>query len=217
MIEVVIFDMDDTLYPEIDYVKSGYKHIASYLSNKLNMNAENVYNDLISIFNKNSNNVFNQLFELYNIKYTTEDIKVLIEEYRNHSPNIKLFDDVIPYFNNLKKDNIQIGLITDGYQNAQRNKIKSLKLENVIDYIIVTDELGREYWKPHQKSFIMMKEYFNVDYKKMVYIGDNIKKDFKAGNELGMDTIMITRENNIYKNIDVEDIYKPKKNIKKLE
>ncbi|WP_318753436.1 HAD-IA family hydrolase [Globicatella sp. PHS-GS-PNBC-21-1553] len=53
-----------------------------------------------------------------------------------------------------------------------------LNLEKYFDKIIVTDELGRAYWKPHPKSFEIMKAHFGVNYNEMVYVGDNPQKDF---------------------------------------
>ncbi len=209
MIKVVVFDLDDTLISEKEYIKSGFNYISKILCNKFNVTSDEIYNSLLDIFNESSSNVFNKLFERYNISYTKEDILDIVCKYRNHIPNINLFSDVLPTLNKLKDSGIKLGLITDGYKETQRNKIKVLQLENYIDYIIVTDELGREYWKPHQKSFIMMKEYFEVKFEEMVYLGDNIKKDFKAGNELGMNTIQIIRDNGVYINLDaIDDVYK---------
>lgn len=210
MIKVVVFDLDDTLISEKDYIKSGFEHIAYIYSDKYKFNNIEVFNILMDLFNENTSNVFNRFYEKMNIEYSIEDIKKDIFEYRNHIPKIKFFEDVIPTIKDLKSKGIKLGMITDGYKETQRNKIKVLDLEKYIDYIIVTDELGREFWKPHQKSFIMMKDYFNVEYNEMVYIGDNPLKDFKAGNDLGMNTIMISRMNKIYNKIVINKEYDAK-------
>ncbi len=216
MIKVVVFDLDDTLISEKEYIKSGFTHISKLLSLKFNIEPKYIYISLLDLFEESTLNVFNRIYEKYNVEYCKDDILNLVNEYRNHIPNIKLFDDVLEVFNELKNRGIKLGMITDGYKETQRNKINVLELEKYIDYIIVTDELGKEFWKPHQKSFIMMKEYFNVEYGEIAYLGDNIKKDFKAGNELGMLTIKINREDSVYSNICVEAIYKNKKEISKL-
>ena len=44
MIKLVIFDLDDTLIPEIDYVKSGFKEVAKYIES--NYEFDNVYDEL---------------------------------------------------------------------------------------------------------------------------------------------------------------------------
>lgn len=84
----------------------------------------------------------------------------------------------------------RLGLITDDRPEGQRAKISALGLDLLMDKIIITDELGGiEYRKPNPKAFILMKEYFHVEYKRMVYIGDNLNKDFIAPESLGINTI----------------------------
>ena len=47
----VAFDLDDTLYKEIDFVKSAHNHIAHILSKKY----EQSHNDIVTILDKNRN------------------------------------------------------------------------------------------------------------------------------------------------------------------
>ena len=42
----VVFDLDDTLYNEIDFIKSGYSHIKNYLNNIYNLNIRYIPNDI---------------------------------------------------------------------------------------------------------------------------------------------------------------------------
>ena len=49
MIKVVIFDLDDTLIAEKEYIKSGYREVARYLSEKYNVVQEVIYKELWEI------------------------------------------------------------------------------------------------------------------------------------------------------------------------
>lgn len=51
-----------------------------------------------------------------------------------------------------------------------------------VDHVIVTDELGREYWKPHPRAFELMKDQLGIEYNEMIYAGDNPEKDFYIRN-----------------------------------
>lgn len=62
--------------------------------------------------------------------------------YRNQFPKINLYDGVDKIIKNLKRKGIKVGIITDGRPESQRNKIKALGLEELVDDIIITDELG---------------------------------------------------------------------------
>ena len=201
MVKAVIFDLDDTLISEKEYIKSGFNHIAEIINSRFAIDKKQVFDDLMSIFEESPQNVFNRLFDKYKIKYLKEDILNLVKEYREHSPNIKFFDDVIPCLMELKSLEIKVGIITDGYAITQRKKLKAIKADLYFDEIIVTDELGREFWKPHPKSFELMKKKFNVIFEEMVYVGDDVLKDFISANKLGIKTVLIKRKDGIYLNL----------------
>lgn len=198
MIKAVIFDLDDTLISEKIYIESGYHHISGILSDRYYEDEDKLYQLLIRLFNDSPQNVFNRVFDKLGISYKRNDIMELVEEYRNHLPNVEFFEDVLPCLLELKKNGIKIGIITDGYFNAQRQKLKAVKAIDFFDEIIVTDELGREYWKPHPMAFELMKEKLNVEFNEMIYVGDNPEKDFYINTIFPIDTVRIIRKNSIH-------------------
>jgi len=199
MVRAVIFDLDDTLYPEKQYIESGFKHIAKILNHETNIDKDKIYNDLLNIFEQDSRNVFNNLLKKYNIDYTDDRIMKLVNDYRGHLPKISFYDDVIPCLHNLKHKGIKTGIITDGYLVSQRQKINALKAYDYFDKIILTDELGREFWKPHPKAFELMKEALSISFEEMMYIGDNPEKDFYISEVYPIITVRINRDG-VYKN-----------------
>jgi putative hydrolase of the HAD superfamily len=160
-------------------------------------------------------NVFNRLLDSIEIKYTKDTILELVEEYRNHLPSIEFFPDVLPCLKYLKKKGIKVGIITDGYSNAQRQKLNAVKAYDYFDEIIITDELGREYWKPHPKAFEMMKEILNVEFDEMIYVGDNPEKDFYISKIYPLKTVRIYREG-VYKDSSYLDNVKESHSIHSL-
>ena len=200
MYKLIIFDLDDTLISEAEYVKSGYKVVAKHLEDKFGIDSNDAFNKLFNYFKNKEKNTFNKLSDEYNISYSNEDISELVNVYRNHKPDIKFFDDVEPFLNELKKRNIHTGIISDGYANSQKMKLDSLNAYEKFDYIILTDELGSEFWKPNPKAFEMMIKKFDVKPEEVIYIGDNPKKDFAIKKFLPVKTIRIKRENAVYVN-----------------
>lgn len=190
-IDAVIFDMDDTLYSEKEYVKSGYNAIEKEFIEIENM-SQKLWNAFL-----NNKNAIDYVLEQEGL-LTEENKSKALEIYRNHIPNIHLYDGIEDMLTQLKK-NKKIGLITDGRPIGQRNKIKALNLEKYIKEIIVTDELGGiEYRKPNLRAFELMQEKLKIPFEKMVYIGDNINKDFIAPEKLGMHTIYFRNEDGLY-------------------
>ncbi len=183
---VIVFDLDDTLYNEIDFVKSGFKEISDYLGN-------NIYYDFMwNLFlKKGSGKIFNKLIEKFNIN---EDITKLIEIYRFHRPNIKLNEDAINLLKFAKS--YKTALITDGHYITQKNKFISLGLDEYIEYPIFTDFFHTS--KFEEKPFVMVMKYFkNED--KFIYIADNPKKDFTFPIKFNWFTIRYKNPNGIYK------------------
>ena len=194
MVKAVIFDLDDTLISEKEYIKSGYRHIAEVIGQRFNINKDQVYIDLFQLFRESPHNVFNRLYEKYHIEYSKEMIIDLVNEYRGHFPDVQYYDDVMQCLNELKVLGIKIGIITDGYAQAQRQKLKAVEADMYFDEIIVTDELGRDYWKPHPKAFEIIKERFGVSFDEMIYVGDNPGKDFYISTIYPIKTVRIFRD-----------------------
>ena len=190
-IDVVLFDLDDTLYLEKDYVKSGYQAIA-----KEYPNIQNCAEKLWDAF----------LHGEQAIDYVLKKEELLSEKerflkiYRFQTPNIQLSPGVKEMLIRLKAKK-KLGIITDGRIEGQTAKIKSLGLEELFERIIITDELGGiQFRKPNSKAFELMREYFSSDYNKMCYVGDNLKKDCQAPNKLGMTFIYFNNHNGLYRN-----------------
>jgi len=99
-------------------------------------------------------------------------------------------------------------LITDGYYVAQNAKLRALGISEKLESIIITDELGREYWKPHKMPYILTQKKLNVPGESCIYIADNPKKDFVTAKKLGWLTIQVKRDNCEYGDIVVEKDYR---------
>ena len=220
MIKAVIFDLDDTLISEKEYVRSGFRQVAINISDEYKLDMNEVYKLLLDIFEEDSKNVFNRALNKLNISYEIEYIKKLIDIYRGHKPDIKLYDDAKYILDILYKKGIKLGIITDGYKITQRKKLEALNIDNYFECIVVTEELGREFWKPHSRPYEIMKDKLNLDYDEMVYVGDNLSKDFVTANKLGMKTVFINRIEGVYSEIEIDEEYLASlevTNLRKLE
>ena len=136
ILKAILFDLDDTLYLERDFVKSGFKTVASLIQNNNGIDKEVVFNRLLSIFNSGERkNIFDSYInEFGEINYT---INELVNLYRSHVPNIHLLPGINEYLLSLSRV-YKLGLVPDGYIQAQNNKIKALGLNNIFDQISTT-------------------------------------------------------------------------------
>jgi putative hydrolase of the HAD superfamily len=199
---VVVFDLDDTIVKEIDYLSSAFWGII-----KKCLNSESVIiHEKMMHWYFSGYNVFENVIAEYCPNFDIEKMKSV---YRSHKPNIELDISTKNLFLDLKERNIKLGLITDGYSETQRNKIQALGLESFFDLVVISEEFG--YSKPSREPFVaFMKKFPNHKY---FYIGDNQLKDFVAPNKLGWDTVMLVDNGRNIKreSIMVNETYKAKK------
>lgn len=194
MIKAIIFDLDDTLISEKDYVLSGFNAVSNYVSKKVKKyTSEQISEILKNLHNANPNKVFNRMVDELNFSNEI-DVKELIDVYRSHKPVLSLFDGTLPVINKLKDQNYKLGIITDGYLITQKKKLESLNINKLFDEIIMTDELGKEHWKPSVIPFELMSKKLNVNYSEMIYIGDNPRKDFYVSAVYPITTVRINRK-----------------------
>jgi putative hydrolase of the HAD superfamily len=183
-----IFDLDDTLFQEIDFLKSAYRTIAKELSPNI---GSDIYEEMWTRY-RNKQDVFGWIISQFSSllpNYTAQD---LLKRYREHLPEIRLNREAESFIIRLREKNIPLGLITDGRSITQRNKLKALGIEDYFADIIISEEFGSE--KPDKRNFL----YFEDKYpkKQFWFIGDNTSKDFIVPIDLGWKTICIKDSGN---------------------
>lgn len=213
--QVYVFDLDDTLILEEDYLRSGFLHVDKFLFEKHS----------ISGFYDRAMELHVSGFKGYVINETLSQLKVkdmeamLIEayhEYRHHLPQITLQEDARLLLNHLKARQIPTGVISDGPLNSQQNKVRAVALETWIDKVILTDAYGKEFWKPHPRAFIEIETHFSKPPESLVYIADNPAKDFVTPRQRGWWTVQIRRKKGLYGTAEIAPEYQARQTISSL-
>lgn len=173
---VIVFDLDDTLYNEMEYLRSAYMEIAK------NMDAthwQQLFARMYSLF-RSKKDVFDYVSEAYGAEKLH-----LLETYRTHTPTLHLFNGVRETIDRIKIKKGKIVILTDGRSNSQRAKLKALGITDLMDKIVISGEIGTE--KPDEKNYRIIEEVF-PDHS-YLYMADNLRKDFIAPNKLGWRTV----------------------------
>lgn len=185
----VIFDLDDTLYSEKEYIQSGYKAVAAYLGD------ESLENEMLNYFKAGKMAIDECLEQIGKKELSDKCVKI----YREHIPAIRLYHGVRELIEKLKEMDIKVGIITDGRPYGQRKKITALGLDKLAADILITDELGgTQFRKPCDIAFRIMARKWRLPYENIVYIGDNPAKDFQPPRQLGMQSIWFKNPDGIY-------------------
>lgn len=196
-VKAIGLDLDDTLYPEREFVRSGFSAVAEAMAGRLGCDAEEIFSELFSLFEEG---VRGQTFNVWLQKRgLPEDLATeMVRVYRNHFPDLRPYPDVEGFLHRVKERGLYTALISDGHLATQRNKLRALGLEKWFDVVFFTDTLGREFWKPNPFFYGKAIDLFCIPPQSFVYVGDNPQKDFKGARELGLRTVRIRRKDGLY-------------------
>lgn len=182
---VWVFDLDDTLYFEKDYQRSGYLHIAHHLKKLYQQ-------DVLGIIEKADAQNQDVLQEICYALSLPDSVKQsLLWMYRLHIPDIELAPDVKRTLDMIRANCSAMAVITDGRSVSQRNKLLSLGLDQL-------DSLVSEEWGESKPGGIRFKEiesrYSSAS--QYIYVGDNVKKDFITPKKMNWLTIGVRDSGN---------------------
>lgn len=191
----VCFDLDDTLFREMDFVRSGYRATALFLCNQTGCGvdmAPRLYDVICANRPRGFEAAISMLeFQGYENVPTVDE---LIEVYRGHSPEISLYAGAEAALKELLRGGHRLVLITDGSTRHQRSKIHALGLERYFlpEDILISEETGGDKtttvpWGLVDGLNDNRTERYPAPF---YYIGDNLSKDFYEANLRGWTTIM---------------------------
>jgi putative hydrolase of the HAD superfamily len=192
--QVIVFDLDDTLYLERDFVLSGLRAAGHWFGAKTGI--DGLEQRCVLLFEQG---VRNHLFDLALTQLGWHDeamVAKLVQTYRMHVPNIALAPDARQYLE--RRRNVHKAIITDGLVATQTAKLAALGIDRLVDYVVCTDVWGRAYWKPHGRAFEAVEERFGVRSTSLVYVADNPTKDFVTPGARGWVTVQIERPERVH-------------------
>lgn len=187
MRKVVVFDLDDTLFKEIEYLKTAYSNIAHELWDDewhvhyIQMLAD--YYAGVNVFEK----ICRQRLDV--------EMRGLLNMYRYGVHQLTLENDVSYTLSQLRNEGVILGIVSDGIEVTQLNKIKALGLTRWIDedYIVINSD--PQHYKPDSFGYKCLKDVvatktggIELEY---TYVGDNPTKDFICPNALGWNTVCL--------------------------
>jgi putative hydrolase of the HAD superfamily len=191
MTVILVFDLDDTLYPERQFALSGFAAADRWAQTALGVTG--LAADLTRLLDQGH---LGQVFRLALAErvpnHRPEHVDGLIGAYRSHVPRLTLFEDAawaLSHFGGHTK----LGLITDGSHGVQQSKVEALGVATHFHHIVYTGSLGRAFFKPHRQGYELIAAALGSGKERFVYVGDNPAKDFVAPNALGWVSVMVDR------------------------
>ncbi|WCL53061.1 HAD family hydrolase [Gimibacter soli] len=179
----ILLDLDDTLYEEADYVRSGYRHLGEVFATEAGVPAAAITGFLTGRFEaQGREGAFDALlleFPVLALKVTVAD---LVDAYRKHQPTISFYPGAREMLGRLK-GRYPVAIVTDGLPLMQRNKVQALGLEQLVDAIVYCWEEDAP--KPDPAAYLKALALLGGSAESALIVGDNPAHDELAAKALG--------------------------------
>ena len=205
-IRLVGFDLDDCLFDSTGLSnRARIRGIDAMINLGLKIKREKavkILNEVVKEYGSNSSNHYNYFIRRLNLIEEDIDniplsnqykyIAAAVMAYHKEKVNsIRLYDDVQNCLERLNDNRIKTAIISDGIPIKQYEKILRLNIDKLIDFIVISDEIGIK--KPNPELFKYSLSKFDVKNKEMIYIGDRLDKDILPANLTNIYSIYLHR------------------------
>lgn len=202
-LKAIFFDIDDTLYSTSEFAKTArLNSVHAMIGAGLRMKVADCFRELKQIideFGPNFEHHYNKLLlrissDLYagiNSAVIVAAAVVAYHETKVHQ--LKPYEDVKEVLQTLKAAGLPLGVITDGLEIKQAEKLIRLKLLDYIDpqAIFITGQIG--IGKTNVKIYENACQTLGFPPTSCMYVGDNPINDIDPPNKIGMITVLNRR------------------------
>jgi putative hydrolase of the HAD superfamily len=193
---LVVLDIDDTLYLERDYVRSGFSAVDAWARNELGVDGlgERAWAAFESGVRRT---IFDEALAGVGVDGAPNLVPRLVEVYRSHVPTIEMLADARDWLDGLAP-HIAVAVVTDGPLASQQAKAEALVIARWADLVVFTESLGPGQGKPHPAAFEHLERELGVSGDRCAYVADNPAKDFVAPHRLGWRTVRVRRPGGLH-------------------
>jgi putative hydrolase of the HAD superfamily len=174
-----LVDLDDTIYPELTYLESGYRAVAVHIARTTGTDAAAVFARLhYEQLKFGRTGAFDRLVAHFG---WTLSIRELVQVYRAHNPTLMPYPQAFEAIKALRTV-APVAIVTDGAATIQRRKVEALGLADHVDAIVLCDEAGAP--KPDPIGYRKAARQLDRAIGEAVIIGDDPFHDLEAARRL---------------------------------
>jgi putative hydrolase of the HAD superfamily len=184
-LRAVTIDLDDTLFPQSAFLARAWAAVAAAGAED-GIPEQRLYDALMAECARGSDRggIIDRALE--RVGGRQQLVPQLVETFRLFEPfKLDSYPGAAAALRELR-GLVPVACVTDGDPAIQRAKIRALRLEDAFDAIVISDELGREFRKPHPKPFLTALEALDVPPSAAVHVGDRPEKDISGAAAAGM-------------------------------
>jgi putative hydrolase of the HAD superfamily len=194
-VRAVLFDLDDTLYPERSFVDGGFRAVGRSLAPHLGRSAATIARRLGALHERDGRgHLFDTLLAELGHPPDPDLVLAALLTYRTHRPRLRPFPEVVDTLDRIRRAGIATGLVSDGLASVQRRKLAALPgIARRLEVVVLTDELGSAYAKPSPVPFRVACRLLATEPAAAVYVANDPRKDFAGARAAGLATIRTGR------------------------
>ena len=217
--DVVAFDLDDTLYEEMSFVRGGFRAVAAWLEQEVpGARAKDCYAWMMDELERHGRGrVFDAVLERLGRCASRRMVDACVRVYRRHEPDLALYPDAERALRSLEAAGVPVYVVTDGHPGVQASKVKALGLDGrpSVRRCYLTRRYGLRHEKPSPHCFLRICQREGVPPERVVYVGDNPRKDFVGIRPLGFRTVRVLR--GAHANVELDEAHEAEKRVRNLD
>jgi putative hydrolase of the HAD superfamily len=185
----VLFDLDDTLYPLREFVRSGFAAVAKHLETTRQIGRGEAFRFLTRASDGSARGRELQACAVH-FDLSLDIVPELVGVIRDHAPSITLPLSSRQTIEALRPE-WAIGVVTNGLPDVQARKVRALGLEPLVDCVIYAHAVGDGRGKPEGEPFLAAARRCGVAVERTVFVGDDGWCDIFGARRAGMKTIHV--------------------------
>jgi putative hydrolase of the HAD superfamily len=192
----ILFDLDDTLYPERQFVDGGFAAVAQFVASLTGRSSPaELTSRLIALHHEQGRGrLFDTLLAELDLPVDGDLVLACVLTYRTHEPSLQPFPGAVDVLRGVRAAGIRTGLVSDGHAATQHRKLSALPdVERLLDVVVMTDDLGDEHAKPSKMPFLVACRLLAIAPADAVYVANDSRKDFLGARGAGLRTIQVGR------------------------
>jgi putative hydrolase of the HAD superfamily len=191
----VLFDLDDTLYPERSFVDGGFRAVGRFLAPHVGRSPATIAHRLGALHERDGRgHLFDTLLAELGHPPDPDLVLAALLAYRTHRPRLRPFPDAVASLDRIRAAGLATGLVTDGLASVQRRKLAALpEIARRLDVTVFTDELDGAHAKPSAVPFRVACRLLATEPAEAVYVANDPRKDFAGARAAGLATIRTGR------------------------
>ncbi len=187
----VLFDIDDVIYPMMQYATSGFKAVSDFIKR---VHGVEILADLINAHDRG--NPITTIETALRHKFGSLDTRLqamITYVFACHQPTITMYSDAkscVALANSLR---IRTGIAAGGNPGTQKMKMKALKADQLMDSIIYAGDLAGT--NKMTDAITMSCMLLDADPARTIYVANQYSDNLKEIMDIGVKLVIINREN----------------------